>query len=114
MQLRGVAKSEPQTLWVYKADATTGLPASGGFTTCSTNCISYAWLPASRTFDTAHPGGGGWPANTQNACSPSQWDSVGVYVKVNHVFLTQLVGTSINLTHHAVFRLEPAPTQLCP
>ena len=42
------------------------------------------------------------------------WDSVGVYVKLNHKFLTKLFGATITLTDHAVFRLEPAPTQLCP
>ena len=36
-----------------------------------------------------------------------------MYVKLNHKFLTKLFGASITLTDHAVFRLEPAPTQLC-
>lgn len=112
--LHGIAATEPQFMWIYKADPTTGLPSSGGFTTCSTNCISYNWISSSRTFDTAHPGGGGWPYNTQNACNSSQWDSVGVYVRLQHAFLTKLFGTTINLSDHAVFRLEPAPTQLCP
>ena len=42
------------------------------------------------------------------------WDSVGVYIKLNHKFLTKLFGANITLADHAVFRLEPAPTQLCP
>jgi Flp pilus assembly protein TadG len=112
--LHTVAATEPQYMWVYKADATTGLPSSGNFTTCATNCISYNWLSASRTFDTAHPGGGGWAYNTQNACNSSQWDSVGVYVKLRHAFITKLFGATIDLADHSVFRLEPAPTQLCP
>jgi hypothetical protein len=37
-----------------------------------------------------------------------------VYVKLNHKFLTKLFGATIKLADHAVFRLEPAPTQLCP
>jgi len=112
--LHTVAATEPQYMWIYKADAVTGLPSSGNFSTCATNCISYNWLPASRTFDTAHPSGGGWPYNTQNACNSAQWDSVGVYVKLKHAFITKLFGVSITLADHAVFRLEPAPTQLCP
>jgi Flp pilus assembly protein TadG len=111
--LHTVSSSEPVELWVYKADAN-GYPSSGNFSTCSTNCIKYTWLPATRLFDTASPGGGGWPYTTQNACNQNSWDSVGVYVKLNHKFLTKLFGTSITLTDHAVFRLEPAPTQLCP
>jgi Flp pilus assembly protein TadG len=112
--LRTVGSDEPQVMWIYKADATTGLPSSGGFTTCSTNCISYNWVKSTRRFDTANPGGGGWAYNTQNACNQSAWDSVGVYVKLKHTFLTRLFGANITLTDHAVFRLEPAPTQLCP
>jgi hypothetical protein len=112
--LHTVGSEEPQEMWVYKADDTTGYPSSGNFTTCSTKCIKYVWLPASRKFDTANPTGGGWAANTQNACNSSNWDSVGVYVKLKHKFLTKLFGANITLSDHAVFRLEPAPTQLCP
>ena len=79
-------------MWVYKADDTTGYPSSGNFTTCSTKCIKYTWIPSTRKFDTANPSGGGWLASTQNACNSSNWDSVGVYVKLKHKFLTKLFG----------------------
>ena len=36
--------------------------------------------------------GGGWPYDQQNACNSANWDSVGVYVKLNHKFLTKLFG----------------------
>jgi len=111
--LHTVSSQEPQVMWVYRANAS-GLPESGGFTSCTTNCISYPWVPSTRTFNTATPGGGGWPYSTQNACSSSLWDSVGVYVKLTHTFLTGLFGKTVTLADHAVFRLEPAPTQLCP
>jgi Flp pilus assembly protein TadG len=111
--LHTIPNNEPQEMWVYKADVN-GYPSSGNFTTCSTNCIKYTWLPATKLFDVANPSGGGWPYNTQNACNQNSWDSVGVYVKVKHQFLTRLFGANITLADHAVFRLEPAPTQLCP
>jgi len=111
--LKTVPANEPIEMWIYRAN-TAGYPESGGFTNCTTNCIKYTWLPASRTFDVAHPSGGGWPSTAQNACNSTNWDSVGVYVKLNHRFLTKLFGASIALSDHAVFRLEPAPTQLCP
>jgi Flp pilus assembly protein TadG len=111
--LKTVSANEPVEMWIYRANAA-GYPESGGFSTCTTHCIKYTWLPASRSFDTANPSGGGWAANTQNACNQTNWDSVGVYVKLNHRFLTKLFGVSISLADHAVFRLEPAPTQLCP
>jgi Flp pilus assembly protein TadG len=112
--LRTVGSDEPQEMWIYKANDTTGLPASGNFTSCTTKCIKYAWIQSSRTFDTANPTGSGWLANTQNACNSTNWDSVGVYVKLKHRFITKLFGANITLSDHAVFRLEPAPTQLCP
>jgi len=112
--LHTIPSDEPVEMWVYKANTSTGYPSSGNFTTCSTNCIKYTWLPGTRLFDVANPSGGGWPSSTQNACNQNQWDSVGVYVKLNHKFLTRLFGANITLADHAVFRLEPAPTQLCP
>jgi TadE-like protein len=113
--LKTVGSDEPVEMWIYKANnlGYPGPTGSTGFALCSTSCIKYTWLPASKAFDTANPGGSGWPASAQKACDVALWDSVGVYVKLNHKFLTSLFGTSITLTDHAVFRLEPAPTQLC-
>ena len=102
-------------MWIYKANdkGYPGVAGNTSFSTCTTNCIKYNWIPASKSFDTANPGGSGWPASAQNACDTANWDSVGVYVKLTHKYLTKLFGATINLTDHAVFRLEPAPTQLC-
>jgi Flp pilus assembly protein TadG len=111
--LKTVPADEPVEMWIYRANSA-GYPESGGFSTCTTNCIKYTWVPSTRSFNTASPSGGGWPYTTQNACNSSNWDSVGVYVKLNHKFLTRLFGANITLADHAVFRLEPAPTQLCP
>ena len=111
--LHTIPNNEPVEMWVYRA-AANGYPESGNFTSCTTNCIKYAWLPTTKAFDTANPTGNGWPYTSQNACNQNAWDSVGVYVKLNHKFLTGLFGSKITLADHAVFRLEPAPTQLCP
>jgi Flp pilus assembly protein TadG len=113
--LKVVSPDEPQEMWIYKSNDK-GYPGANGntsFTTCSTNCIKYTWLPATKQFDTANPGGSGWAASSQNACDSTNWDSVGVYIKLTHKYLTKLFGATITLTDHAVFRLEPAPTQLC-
>jgi Flp pilus assembly protein TadG len=112
--LKTVPADEPVEMWIYRAN-TAGYPESGSFSSgCTTHCIKYTWVPSTRTFNTASPTGGGWAYTTQNACNTTNWDSVGVYVKLNHKFLTKLFGANINLADHAVFRLEPAPTQLCP
>lgn len=110
--LHSIPNNEPVEMWVYQ-DNGSGYPLTGNFTTCSTNCIKYPWNTTTKSFDTTNPGGGGWPATSQNACQQAGWDSVGVYVKVNHKFLTKLFGASITLQDHAVFRLEPAPTNQC-
>ncbi len=110
--LHTVPSNEPVEMWVYRA-LTNGYPDSGNFTTCAAYCTKYTWLPASRTFDIANPGGNGWLYSDQQACNQTAWDSVGVYVKLRHKFLTQLFGASITLADHAVFRLEPAPTSAC-
>ena len=114
--LQGVPANEPIEMWVYRANDK-GYPGADGvtsFATCATKCISYQWVQATRKFNTATPGGSGWPAASQKACSPAEWDSVGVFIKLRHRYITKLFGTTIDLTDHAVFRLEPAPTQLCP
>lgn len=110
--LHVIPNNEPVEMWVYQDDGN-GYPPSGNFTTCSTNCIKYPWNTSTKSFDTTSPGGGGWPAAAQNACQQAGWDSVGVYVKVNHKFLTKLFGANITLADHAIFRLEPAPTNQC-
>jgi len=111
--LHTAPSDEPQEMWIYRANSQ-GLPESGGFSSCTTHCISYPWNKNTKSFDTTLPGGSGWPSSQQNACNQSSWDSVGVYIRLNHKYMTRLFGSTITLTDHAVFRLEPAPTQLCP
>ena len=113
--LKTIGSDEPVEMWVYRAN-NLGYPGGTGstsFASCTTSCIKYAWLPASKAFDIMNPTGSGWPYQSQLACDVANWDSVGVYIKLNHKYLTSLFGSSITLTDHAVFRLEPAPTQQC-
>jgi len=114
--LETVPASEPIELWIYRANDK-GYPGANGatnFATCATKCIRYPWVQSTRSFDVTNPGGSGWIASEQLACNAQNgWDSVGVYVKLRHTFLTKMFGTTIDLTDHAVFRLEPAPTGLC-
>jgi len=110
--LQSLPAAAPQEMWFYKANAN-GYPGNGTtFTTCSANCIKYLWLPASKTFDTANPQGGGWAASSENVCT-QPFDEVGIYVKINHAFITKLFGVSVTLTEHSVFRLEPTSLATC-
>ena len=113
--LKTIGSDEPVEMWVYKA-TTSAIPdrTATRVSACAPRTASSTpGIPRVKKFDTASPGGGGWPYTSQQACDVSSWDSVGVYVKLSHKYLTNLFGASITLTDHAVFRLEPAPTQAC-
>lgn len=110
--LQSLPASEPQEMYVYKANSN-GYPGNGtDFSTCSTSCISYQWQSASKTFNTASPGGSGWPAASQQVCT-EPFDEVGIYVKISHSFITNLFGATVALADHAVFRLEPTSLAAC-
>lgn len=110
--LQSLPVTEPQEMYVYKANSN-GYPGSGtDFSTCSTNCISYQWQSTTKTFNTVSPGGSGWPAASQQVCT-EPFDEVGIYVKINHSFITNMFGATVTLTDHAVFRLEPTSLAAC-
>jgi hypothetical protein len=102
----------PQELWIYKANAN-GYPGAGtDFSSCASSCIKYVWNAATKSFNTGAPQGGGWPASSHQVCT-QPFDELGVYVKINHKFVTGLFGASVTLTDHSVFRFEPVPTSVC-
>ena len=98
-----------EELWVYKAD-TSGNPVDGGgsaFTTCNT-CAVFTWDLATSKF--VRQPGSDWNPTTQNACvGDADHDAVGIYLKVNHDFVTGFFGQRIKLKDHAVMNLEPVP-----
>ena len=99
----------PQELWIYKANSA-GYPGSGsGFSSCSADCIKYTWSPSAHAFS---GGSGSWPSTNQQACT-QPYDEIGVYVKLNHAFVTGLFGSDLTLTDHAVFRFEPVASSVC-
>lgn len=104
-------KDSIQELWVYKAN-NKGFPGSDGSTamTCGTNCVKYKWVKASDQFKYFS---GTWQSSSVNACANNNPDSVGVYLKVNHSWLTGFFGKTIAIDDHAVFTFEPLPTLTC-
>jgi hypothetical protein len=90
-------------LWVYKAKAN-GMPDSGGFASC-TMCFKFEWDQASSSFD---PPTGSWPITARNACIGTS-DAVGVYLKVDHDFLTGFFPPDMTITDHTVMNFEPIP-----
>ncbi len=102
--------SVPKELWIYKANSNGYPGSSGGFTSCSTNCLRYTYSAGSKSFVSS--GGGGWDAATQQVCT-QPYDEIGVYVKLDHQFVTKLFGAGVTLTDHAVFRFEPVASSAC-
>jgi hypothetical protein len=100
----------PKELWVYKANSQ-GYPGGGSsFSSCSASCIRYVYSAGSKSF--VPQGGGGWAATSHQVCT-QPYDEVGVYVKLDHQFVTKLFGAGVTLTDHAVFRFEPVASTKC-
>ncbi len=106
----------PLEMWVYEVPYTNpaGSPYPSGQTswTCGTNCIKYTWNSATSHFENPQ---GTWPAASMVVCGvpPDHFDSVGVYLKVRHNFVTNFFGSSKVIAEHTIMRLEPQPTASC-
>jgi len=110
--LQSLPSNEPQQMWVYKANAN-GYPGSEtSFSSCDVNCIKYVWQSSSKSFNTASPQGNGWPATSQQVCV-EPFDEVGIYVQIQHNFITKMFGASVSLSDHSVYRLEPTSLASC-
>lgn len=89
-------------LFIYSANSS-GLPASGSDTSCTTSCIGYVWNGSGFT----QSGGSGWPISTQNAClGDPAMSSVGVILELHHDAITGFFKNMV-LRERTVMRLEP-------
>lgn len=104
----------PLEMWVYEVPYTNpaGSPFPSGQTswTCGANCIKYTWDGTHFVFNS-----GSWPAASMVVCGvpPNQFDSVGIYLKVRHNFVTNFFGASKDIAEHTIMRLEPQPADSC-
>jgi len=91
-------------VWVYRANASTGLPDSGNFSSC-TACVRFAVDPSTGTPTATYDG---WQAASQNACvNDPAHDYVGVYVEYSNPGVTGLIFNSLTLSDRSVMSLEP-------
>lgn len=110
--LKTLPNTSPQEVWIYAANSQ-GYPGTGsGFSACGTKCIRYTWNSATKDWNYSTPTGSGWDATTHQVCA-EPFDEIGIYVKINHDFLTKLFGASLTLDDHSVFRFEPTPSAVC-
>jgi hypothetical protein len=100
-----------QELWIYKANDK-GYPGPNGqkVMACDTNCVRFKWQ---RTLDEFRYVSGTWLSKSVNACANNNPDSVGVYMKAKHDFLTGLFTDNVMIEDHAVFTFEPLPALSC-
>lgn len=104
-------KDSIQELWIYKAN-NKGYPGVDNATTmtCGTNCVKFKWQPAKDQFRYLS---GSWLSKSVNACANNNPDSVGVYMKAKHSFVSGLFGDDVVIEDHAVFTFEPLATLFC-
>lgn len=128
--LTGIPKASIKGIWVYQAGANgqpvngNALPSGANPGTCSTNCVSYFYSPTRVWIDPSTGQkvtggfsliGGSWSPTSINACpGDPQGQYVGIYVAVEHSFITGSFltgGSTLNLSDTATFKFEPIPTQ---
>jgi len=120
--LKAVDESEPECVMIYRVGPSdSGTPPSGD-SCLATSCSKFEWDPVAKQFTTDSDLGPGWTkANQRNNCDvsdPSQFDQVGVYVKVRHPYIAIQnfvpgMGNEVVLDPHSVFRLEPSSSTGC-
>lgn len=110
--LKGLGGATPVGLAIYKVDptSTSGLPVGGrpGVNMvggCTDRCVRYTWNGTSMAYSS-----GSW--TDPDACGAAI-DSIGVYVQVNHKYVTGLLGSTRTVTGSTVMRLEPLSTDQC-
>lgn len=111
--LVGLTSAEPVGMLIYRVDKTSsegapigGFPTDDGISTgCTTDCFRYEWDGTKMDWTS-----GGW-ANP-DACG-MELDSIGVYVKAKHNYITGMIGDHVYVDGETVMRLEPLPSDQC-
>jgi hypothetical protein len=106
-------------IFVYKANDK-GYPGATGVTTMPTNaagctaagnCVVFRW---NKVLDRFVYQEGTWNSSTINACINSGLaQSVGIYMKATHPYLTGFFGANLGLSDRAVMKFEPLPAISC-
>lgn len=117
----GMPRGSIDSFIVYLANANgypgtgTTMPAKGqcGVSASYPNCVEFVWDV------TANSGAGGfvvsngfWNSSQINACLPTP-QQVGVFMRVNHPYLTRMFGATITVSDRAVMKFEPLPANQC-
>lgn len=130
--LTGVPTNSINYLLVYRANskgypcatpvvatgcnADTAAPATMP-TSCTgyNSCVKFTWSPtANAGVGAFRYNSGAWDSTSINACvNDAALDSVGIYVKVTHKWVTGLFGSTFTLGDKSVMKFEPLPVESC-
>ena len=101
--------AQPLQLSIFKADPTTGQPASGTTpAACTTDCYRFTWDTTTKAFVVTS--GPTWPGASQRACGPADsTDFLGVWIQFRQESISGAL-PSRTYTASAVARLEPIST----
>lgn len=104
-------KANTLEVWVYRATYATGLPVSGSFLACTTDCVKFTWPIGGTKFTRLS---GVWDWSSQNACAadPSR-NALGVYVKYKHSAPLGFFFNNAIVSESTVMRLEPYADTPC-
>lgn len=106
--LGGMDLSRVSAVWVFKANASTGLPDSGNFTACN-KCVKYVGSAGGLVPD----GAANWDSSAQKACA-GDVDALGVYVQYSYPSRLGFFFKNHQLSESTVMNLEPyAKTGAC-
>ncbi|HEX5097740.1 MAG TPA: TadE/TadG family type IV pilus assembly protein [Acidimicrobiia bacterium] len=105
--VHNLANGRADEVWIYQAEEVGGnfqKPATCGVANCVT--FKYVGDPDTGSFSRT-PLGDTWDPGERHACDPADTDRVGVYLVVEHTFLTEV--RTLNLTSNTIMALEPSP-----
>jgi hypothetical protein len=91
----------PTDLWIYEANSSGRPTSTNSFASCTSSCVRYSWNAGTAEFGTPT---GTW--SDPVACGITL-DRVGVYVRVQHDYLTPFLGATKVVDEHSVMRVEP-------
>ncbi|MDQ6641059.1 MAG: pilus assembly protein [Actinomycetota bacterium] len=105
---KGYPCASPSSSTGCNADVGTTMP-----TTCSgyNSCVMFTWNATKGAFRYAS---GSWDSTLINACvNGAAQDSVGIYLKVTHKWMTGLFGSTISINDRSVSKFEPLSVETC-
>lgn len=97
------AEEAVDELWIYdpNSDGYPGASGRTGFDSCVHACVVYRWSAEQHAFEYAS---GSWSDDDRAACDAAP-DSVGVYARSTHSFLSGIFSDGVRISDHTVFSL---------